>query len=137
MSPDVVKGRITRLALVRGNQSKTIMTEELQRIRIAEALGGKYVEKVNFPPRILWMTPNQQGTDKRYVVPDYLTSLNDCTALIDFLEKRGYACVMVAQHGKRCCTFTTTGRPDYKAICDTFPKAICKSFLTVLGLWES
>lgn len=69
-------------------------------------------------------------------LPDFLASSDACTALIDFLEKRGYACVMVAQHGKRCCTFTTTGRPDFKSVCDTFPKAICRSFLMVLGLWE-
>lgn len=135
MSPDVVKGRITRLALVRGYQLKITMTEELQRIRIAETLGWKEVLE---PWR--WADPSgqiQENWAGKLSVPDYLHDLSACTALIDFLEKRGYACVMVAQHGKRCCTFTTTGRPDYKAICDTFPKAICKSFLTVLGLWES
>ena len=70
-------------------------------------------------------------------VPHYPTDLTACNNLIDFLEKRGYACVMVAQNGKRCCTFTTNGRADCKAICDTFPAAICKSFLKVLGLWEA
>ena len=104
------------------------MTEELQRIRIAEALGYTHVrviKSVDEPPdHCIGHHPTEPHS-----VPDYPTDLSACTALIDFLEKRGYACVMVAQHGKRCCTFTTTGRADCKAICDTFPKAICKSFL--------
>lgn len=124
----MVKGRITRLALVRGNQPKT-MTEELQRVRLAEALGWTFVTEYSGTPPMLTERLNRS-------LPDFLASSDACTALIDFLEKRGYACVMVAQHGKRCCTFTTTGRPDFKSVCDTFPKAICRSFLMVLGLWE-
>ena len=112
------------------------MTEELQRIRIAEALGGTGI--VVGESHITWAPPNTPPPydESGFVVPNYTHSVDACTTLIDFLEKRGYACVMVAQQGKRCCTFTTTGRPDFKTISDTFPKAICKSFLTVLGLWE-
>jgi hypothetical protein len=108
------------------------MTEELQRIRIAEVMQYQHLPLPQNPSQKTWQRGGVTCSP-----PNYPTDLSACTALIDFLEKRGYACVMVAQHGKRCCTFTTTGRNDCKAVADTFPAAICKSFLTVLGLWES
>ncbi len=120
------------------------MTEERQRIVTAEAIGYRvttdngyrdFPYTLNEPngSYVIYATAEKAWNE----VPHFPTDLTACSALIDFLEKRGYACVMVAQHGKRCCTFTTNGRADCKAVADTFPAAICKSFLTVLGLWES
>ena len=88
------------------------------------------------PLRIaVWRDPSGNGMGSNQP-PDYLRDLNACSELINFLEGKGYACVLVAE-GKRLCTFTKNrGATETRVIADTFQTAICEAFLRTLGLWK-
>lgn len=77
--------------------------------------------------------PVESYTEIRFL-PNYLNDLNACNELIDWLNERGWSCVLVAENNARCCTFIK-GDVEYKVIKTTFPRAICESFLRVAGKW--
>lgn len=64
-----------------------------------------------------------------------MVNLNSCNELVDELGRQGWSCVLVAENGRRCCTFVK-GDAEHKVIATKFEEAICESFLRVLGLWE-
>lgn len=104
------------------------MNKEIQRIAIAKARGWK--------SEAYWRQPIEPGdTPIKTAPPDYLRDLNACNDLVEEMGKQGWACVLVAECGKRCCTFVK-GDVEHKVITTKFEDSICESFLRVLGLWE-
>ena len=103
------------------------MSPEKQRIAIADACGWSRYSALSTHG---WIEgePETDGP-----IPDYLNDLNACSELINYMESLGWACVLVAQNGARCCTFTDG--IDYKVIGDKFETAICEAFLRTLNLW--
>ena len=79
-----------------------------------------------------WQYPHSSSA---WFLPDYLGDLNSCNDLVDELGRQGWACVLVAECGKRCCTFVK-GDVEHKVITTKFEDSICEAFLRVLGLWE-
>lgn len=105
----------------------TDMKPEQQRIAIAEACG--------------WKRYNAEGTDAYLPddpndppFPDYLNDLDACNGLVDWLNERGWSCILIAENSMRCCTFVRHG-VEHKIIKSTFPRAICESFLRAVEKW--
>lgn len=132
------------------------MKDQQQRIAVAEACGvqtiyyrfwhlshGGYKWWDGFETKEeaerLWRNfgsvkkPVEKYVDFRYI-SDYLVDLDACDKLIDWLNDRGWSCVLVAENNARCCTFIR-GKVEHKVIALTFPRAICESFLRAEGKW--
>ncbi len=116
------------------------MTNEDIQVAVAEAHGWTHIKRwTDGPPSGYPITAAERmlrlesGADP--LVPDYLVDMNACNDLIDLRHKQGWACVLVAQSDRRCCTFVKSG-VEHKVIADTFPEAICESFLRSGGKWK-
>lgn len=117
------------------------MSPTKQRIAIAEELGWRleFIEG-NGVDATLWISNLNLVDGFEHEIPnncpDCLRKLGDCKILIDYLETKGWACVIIAERGKRCCTFinASTGI-EHKVITLTFEAAICESFLRTCKRW--
>jgi hypothetical protein len=117
---------------------RRFMEKKQQRIIIAEACGWTQPEEGYWkdPDGHEWQVMHgwQTYKDGSDILPD-LNDLNSCTALIDFLERQGWSCIIIAENRKRCCTFWRSG-VEFKVIKDNLPDAICEAFLRTLNLWK-
>jgi hypothetical protein len=50
------------------------------------------------------------------------------------MQGLGFHCILIAQGKAWCCTFTRGTDAEFKTIGETWPEAICHSFLMALGL---
>lgn len=113
-----------------------VAIDDHTKVVISEALGWKKDETYWYKDgerRALRFQYGGTFGDDIHALDDYPNDMSAASSLVDYMESQGYACVLIAEQGKRCCTFISMNGEEYKKIADTFPHAICQSFIASHG----